>query len=101
MEKFYLEVPGIARKDEALAYIKEFNEYGSKINGAGGLNHFPEDYEGWLRMTAVRNVMEPNEQRVPAREFFLIRENDNKIIGMINIRIALNERLRKYGGHIG
>ena len=24
-----------------------------------------------------------------------------KIIGMINIRLALNERLRHYGGHIG
>lgn len=101
MEKFYLEVPGIGRKEEAIAYIREFYEYGSKINGVGGLNHFLEDYEGWLRMTAERAVMEPTEERVPGREFFLVRENDNRIIGMINIRIALNEKMRKHGGHIG
>ena len=101
MEKFYLEAPGIERKDEAFDYIREFQEYGSKINGAGGLNHFLTDYEGWLRMTAERAVMEPNEERVPAREFFLVRENDNRIVGMINIRTALNEKMRKHGGHIG
>ncbi|MBR6020283.1 MAG: GNAT family N-acetyltransferase [Lachnospiraceae bacterium] len=101
MEKFYLEVPGIARKDEALAYINEFYEYGSKINGAGGLNHFPDDYEAWLRMTEARNVMEPNEHKVPAREYFFVRESDNRIVGMINIRTALNERMATYGGHIG
>ncbi|MBO7515536.1 MAG: GNAT family N-acetyltransferase [Lachnospiraceae bacterium] len=101
MEKFYLEVPGPERKEAAFEYLREFAEYRSALNGAGGLNHFPEDYEGWLRMTEERALAEPNEERVPAREFFLIRENDNKVIGMINIRIALNEQLKKYGGHIG
>ena len=32
---------------------------------------------------------------------FFVRINDNKIIGMINIRLALNERLKKFGGNIG
>ena len=36
-----------------------------------------------------------------AETFFLIRINDNKIIGMINIRLALNEKLSKFAGHIG
>lgn len=45
--------------------------------------------------------MIPNEEIVPARTYFLIRESDNRIIGMINIRTALNERLNKFGGHIG
>ena len=101
MEKFYLEVPGPARKEAAFEYLREFAEYRSALNGAGDLNHFPEDYEGWLRMTEERALAQPNEERVPAREFFLIRENDNKVIGMINIRLALNEQFRKYGGHIG
>lgn len=42
-----------------------------------------------------------NEEKVPARTYFLIRCSDNKIIGMINIRLSLNEKLKKYGGHIG
>ena len=43
----------------------------------------------------------PNEQRVPAETYYLVREEDNKIIGMINIRLVLNERLQQCGGHIG
>lgn len=38
---------------------------------------------------------------VPANTFFLIREDDNKIIGMIDIRYELNDYLRNFGGHIG
>jgi len=101
MERFYFEVPGIERKDEALAYINEFYEYKSNINGAGGLAKFLKDYEGWLRMSEAYALMNVNPRRCPAREFFLVRESDNRIVGMINIRIALNEKNKKYGGHIG
>ena len=101
MERFYFEVPGPKRKEEAVEFINEFREYNSQINGVGGLHRYLEDYDGWLKMTEERNTIEPSEERVPAREFFFVRESDDKIIGMINIRIVLNERLKKYGGHIG
>ena len=38
---------------------------------------------------------------VPAYTYFLIREEDNKIVGMIDLRLGLNEYLRNFGGHIG
>ena len=101
MERLYLEVPGIARKDDAIDYIKEFYEYGSHINGSGGLDSHLDRYEEWLQKTEMRNTMQPTEERVPARTYFLVREDDGRIIGMINIRLALNQRLSKYGGHIG
>lgn len=31
----------------------------------------------------------------------MVRESDQKIVGMINIRLALNEKLKEFGGHIG
>ena len=31
----------------------------------------------------------------------MIREDDNRIVGMIDIRLALNDFLKKYGGNIG
>ena len=31
----------------------------------------------------------------------LVREEDHKIVGMINIRHSLNDYLERYGGHIG
>ena len=101
MEKFYFEIPGISRKEDAIDYIREFLEYGSEINGAGGLHRYLDDYEGWLEKLNMDYTMVPGEERVPARTYFLVRESDSRIIGMINIRLALNERLSHYGGHIG
>ena len=101
MEKFYFEIPGISRKEDAIDYIREFLEYGSEINGAGGLHRFLDDYEGWLKKLDLDYTMVPDEERVPARTYFLVRESDSRIIGMINIRLARNERLSDYGGHIG
>lgn len=100
-EKLYFEVPSISRKNDAIDFINEFKEYGSDINGVGGLNRFTEDYEGWLKKLEEDYTREPGEERVPARTYFLVRNSDKRIVGMINIRLALNERQRKFGGHIG
>lgn len=101
MEKFYLEEPSINRKDEAISYINEFYKYNSQINGTGGLDRYLDDYEGWLKKLNEDYSRIPSKEKVPARTYFLIRENDNKIVGMINIRLALNEKLKKFGGNIG
>lgn len=103
MEKFYLEIPSIERKDEAFSYIDEFKEYNSEIDGTGGLARFRyyNDYEGWLLKLEEDYKRVPTEEKTPSRTYFLIRENDNKIVGMINIRLVLNEKLKKLGGNIG
>ena len=101
MEKFCFEVPGAARKEDALAFIREFFEYGSEVHGSGGLDRYLDNYEGWLEKLIADYTREPSEEKVPARTYFFVRESDGKIIGMSNIRLALNERLRRYGGHIG
>ena len=101
MERLYFEVPGIARKEDAAAYIREFLEHRSEINGTGGLNRYLQDYEGWLDKLNGDCTRVPDGERVPARTYFLVRESDRRIVGMINIRLALNEQLRRYGGHIG
>ncbi len=101
MERFFFETPGIERKEDALGYIREFHEYGSAINGTGGLDRFTDNYEGWLEKLEQDYTREPGEEKVPARTYFLVRERDRRIVGMINIRLCLNERLSHYGGHIG
>ena len=82
MERFYFEEPGIKRKDDAIAYIKEFYEFGSDINGAGGLHRYLDDYEGWLQKLNEDYSRVPNEEKVPARTYFLVRESDKRIVGM-------------------
>ena len=96
MEKFYLEKPSIARKDDAIEYINENYKYKSDINGSGGLDRFLDNYEGWLEKLEKDYTMIPSEERVPARTYFLVRESDNRIVGMINIRTALNQKLSEY-----
>ena len=101
METFKHVIPTKEHEKDAIEFINEFHEYSSKIYGVGGLEKYLNDYDGWLsRLDSFRGI-EPNENRVPSETFFLVRENDNRIVGMINIRLALNENLKKYGGHIG
>ena len=44
MEKFYLEIPSIERKNEIIDYINEFVLYNSDINGTGSLDKILEVY---------------------------------------------------------
>lgn len=105
MDKFYFEIPTIDRKAEALRYLKEYVDYGLKINGTGGLNRCLNGmtYEEWL--ADVINCMDSEyaEQKglVPSTTFFTIRKSDNKIIGIANFRHYLNDELYRIGGHIG
>ena len=101
MEKFFLEIPSINRKNDAIDFINEFYQYNSNINGVGGLHRFLDNYEGWLDKLEEDYTRIPNEEKVPALTYFLVRSNDNRIVGMVNIRLALNEKLQKFGGHIG
>lgn len=101
MERFYFEIPSIRRKNDAIEYINEHYKYNSDINGSGGLDRYVNNYEEWLNKLERDYIIEPSEEKVPARTYFLVRESDSRIIGMINIRTALNQRLSKYGGHIG
>lgn len=101
MDKFKFEIPTKEREQDAIDFINEFYEHNSDINGTGGLQRYLDNYDGWLEKLEEDYKRIPNEERVPARTYFLVRESDNEIVGMINIRLALNERLKKYGGHIG
>ncbi len=100
-DRLYFEIPGPGREKDAVEYIREFIAYESDINGSGGLPGYLDCYGDWLKKLEEDAQRQPDEKKVPARTFFLVRERDGRIVGMINIRLALNERLRKYGGNIG
>ena len=101
MEKLMHVIPSEKHENDAIDYINEFYKYNSKINGKGGLDSYLDDYSGWLKKLEKDRKQIANEKRVPAETYFLVRENDNRIVGMINIRYNLNERLLLNGGHIG
>ena len=105
MEKFYLEIPSLERKNDVLEFMQEFIDYKSDINGSGGLARLSKGmpYEEWL--VDVINRMDDDYaksiDRVPASTYFTVRESDNKIVGMVNLRHYLDNDLRNIGGHIG
>lgn len=105
MEKFYLEIPTIERKQEALAYLQEHVDNGFNLNGTGELKDClnGKTYEEWL--DDVINFQEKeyaeSKNKVSGTTFFMIRENDNKVAGMVNLRHYLNDYLKNFGGHIG
>lgn len=93
--------PSMEYKDDSINYIKEHYECNSQIHGVSGLNRYLDDYEGWLEKLEYYKSIEPNEEWVPSESYLLVREEDNKVVGMINLRLVLNESLKKFGGHIG
>lgn len=93
--------PSKEYEKEAFEYIQEFLDYGSEINGTGGLYRY-QNYDEWLlKLEKDLDLLNIPEDKVPASTYFLVRTSDNKIIGMINIRHKLNEFLLNEGGHIG
>ena len=96
--------PTMAYRDKAIEYIEEFHQYGSEINGSGGLDRFLREstYEAWLeKVVRDMDIANVPDGKVPALTYFYVREEDDRIVGMVNIRLALNEFLRNEGGHIG
>ena len=101
MERFKLEVPSEAREADAMDFLAEFIRANTVIHGSGGFDLYADDYAGWLNRVREDRVREFSEKRVPAETYFLIRESDNKIVGVISVRLKLNKALWDFGGNIG
>ena len=102
MEKFYLEIASLKRKEEVKEYIEEHFEHNSNIAGVSGLEEEYLNYEEWLKkMDLLSDPKTCPSDLCPGYVYFLIREEDEKLVGMINLRWNLNEWMLTNGGHIG
>lgn len=105
MEKLYLEEPSQERKKDILDYLNEFVLYNSDVNGAWALDKilsgqsFEEALDRCLNMKNEEYAKKYG--RCQSKTFLLIRKNDNKLIGMINVRWNLTEEMKRFGGNIG
>lgn len=101
MDKLRLVEPTMEYADEILRFRQEFLDCGDSMDGSGSLREF-ERVEDWLEKVERykhRETVPPG--RVPATQLICIRENDGKLVGMIDVRHMLNDYLRDFGGHIG
>lgn len=82
-------------------YRQEFLDFGGSMDGAGALRRIA-DGRKWLEECArYTDPATVPEGRVLATQYILIRERDNRLLGMLQLRRELNEYLAKYAGHIG
>ena len=101
MAELKLIVPTMDYRDQILAYKDEFIENGDSLDGTAGLAKTDalEDWFAALQDNASEKTVRPG--LVPASTFLGIRVQDNRIMGMIDIRRRLNEYLLEFGGNIG
>lgn len=101
MEKLIFQKPAADMESAALNYKKEFCQAGEMvIHGDAMLDSM--DYDLWLKQTLENWEKETvHDNWVQSSTFFVVRESDGRIIGMIDIRHTLNDFLAAYGGHIG
>ena len=101
MSRLYLKFPSTEDKQNVLDYKQEFLASGQNMAGVGGLDRI-DNYYDWL--AKIRNDISEKtcgEGRVPSTLYLSYRYEDNKLVGMLQIRHSLNESLLKRGGHIG
>ena len=101
MEKIILVKPNLSYADEIIKYKEESLKESPLINGSAGLNRF-SSIEDWLEELKKRSSEATvPEGLVPSSTYLGVREKDNYIVGMIDIRHYLNEYLTQVGGNIG
>lgn len=101
MNRLKLVLPTPEYKDKLMDYKREFVENGDSMDGTAGLRN-AETFEEWyssfcdnLKEETVRDGL------VPATTYMAISTDDERLIGMIDIRHRLNDYLLNFGGHIG
>lgn len=100
MDKIILVKPDLSYADEIIKYKEESLAESPIINGSAGLDRF-SSIEVWLEELKKRSCEDTVPKGlVPSSTYLAVREKDNYIVGMIDIRHYLNEYLTQVGGHI-
>jgi acetyltransferase len=101
MDKIILVKPDLSYADEIIKYKEESLAESPIINGSAGLDRF-SSIEIWFEELKKKSCEDTvPEGLVPSSTYLGVREKDNYIVGMIDIRHYLNEYLTQVGGHIG
>ena len=82
-------------------YRQEFLDCGDSMDGTSSLRRF-EDPADWIaHLEAAANPDPALDGRAPGAQFLFVREEDCKIVGMIDVRYGFNPYLEQFGGLVG
>lgn len=105
MRNFYLDSPSLKWKDEIINYVNELVHYNSDINGIETLTKILDGYSFEDALEYCLNLS--NEEfanklgKSQVKTFLLIRKEDERVVGAINIRWNYPGKLSKFTGNIG
>lgn len=93
--------PSLDYEGQILAYREEiWQADGHHLHGVGGLDELTVPQ--WLDLLERKSKAETCPSGlVPDSVFLCVRIQDDRLVGIINIRHTLNDYLSRYGGHIG
>ena len=101
MDTLILIKPSVEYAEQIKEYRQEFLDSGDSMDGCGPLRRLENTEEYLKACKDYENIDTIPEDKVQATQFFCVRMNDNRIVGMIQVRHYFNEYLEKYAGHIG
>lgn len=81
--------PSMEYDRQIQAYRREFLESGDSMDGGASLRKF-DSTQDWL-----------DQLESLTSQYIYVREEDDKVVGIIQIRHRFNDFLEKYAGHIG
>lgn len=94
-----LTVPTKEYENQVMAFRKILLDRKEGFDGCAGLEK-AESYDEWLEHDALMSKLY-GADCVPSTVYLAIRQEDNKLIGIIDLRRRLSDFLLRYGGNIG
>jgi len=101
MEEVFLVKPSDIYINQIAEYREEFLKVNSSMDGCGSLSRMENPIEWLNQVYLIANKETVPEEWVQSTQFLCVRKEDNRLVGMIQIRHYFNEFLEKFGGHIG
>lgn len=92
--------PTMEWQDQIVTYREAFQQASDRMDGTSWLAEAPS-IEAWLvKLEGYEQRDESKSGLVPGLQYIAIDEK-NHLVGMVNLRLALNDYLSNYGGHVG
>ena len=83
------------------AYRQEFLDIEGSMDGCGSLRRCATGAEWIEKSIQGKDPKYVPEGRVPSTQFIYVREEDGRVVGMLQFRHCLTDYTELYAGHIG
>ena len=85
--------------EQVMSYKEEMSQNGDSFDGCAGLEEV-RTFDEWMDFERRLRV-KYKEGYVPSEVFLAVRQNDDRVVGIIDFRHPLSDFLKNFGGNIG